>query len=996
MSRPQEFHGVSEFLTSRGAEVDGAALRKELSLDGLEELLKMLKENGAAAQAWSGVLGGYAIDSSKRLRVAALDVLGDLPLEVQLGVLDQPLMTVAPARARELLEHLVTTEKGRELLDRAIEAGAKVSKVAAEKRQRQDAVDLVKEPEAIELPPYEPIRRTVDETALRKELDKLVESRRSISGDDHWQRSIRTEAQKIKGGDIDQFIAILRGDEPRTALEKNALVKAIGIGPLLYQVRSIGMYGALQLTSADSYFHPWVLQKHVDPAADLRAIYDELRALGRNLHDAANLYRAGAVDVERAWPFFVEHPQVLEGWFAGDLNEQKNLNQLIQSFPALPQSVLEVLAKFALGDGVIARRQAQHLLTGHPVAATLALQGIDSGTSAVAASCAQWLATIKDPAVFPELTKRVEKEKRDLVRAGLLSAIDASGGDTSKYLSPERLAAEATKVLRAKLPKSLDWLPFDLVPTVHWRGGEVADRDLIKAWIVLADKTKNPDGSGLLARYLGLLEPHDAEELGRFIVQAWIAQDTAHPSEEDSHEYARAHAQQRYDWAQQSMERGRKRPEGPYEWELTYEGWTLEDFHKELFREHQSTYLGSAQADKGLLGFSVTIPGTELGQMVQSYIKEHRARRAQVEALTYALYGNGQQGALQVLMAIARQHPQRTVKEVANTLVARVAEDRGWSPAELADRTIPTAGFDEDGLLRLPFGSREFIGRMTGSGTIELTSPAGKVIKALPKPNAGDDEELAGESRKALTAARKELKAVLGIQRARLHEAMCAQRTWKAEDWTLYLRRHPILGQLISKLVWLAQDGETTQTFRPTEDGDLINLNDDSIELSDSALVSVAHRALMSDEDAAAWQEHLSDYEVAALFDQFGASVPQYNEDANSLEDLKGHMTDTFSFRGVATKRGYRRGQAEDAGWFSEYTKEYGELGITVRMEFTGSYLPEDNIPCATESVYFSTGRKDLKLKDVPRILIAEAYADYVALAALGPFDPKYRDKSGI
>jgi hypothetical protein len=107
-------------------------------------------------------------------------------------------------------------------------------------------------------------------------------------------------------------------------------------------------------------------------------------------------------------------------------------------------------------------------------------------------------------------------------------------------------------------------------------------------------------------------------------------------------------------------------------------------------------------------------------------------------------------------------------------------------------------------------------------------------------------------------------------------------------------------------------------------------------------------------------------------------------------------MTDTFSFRGVATKRGYRRGQAEDAGWFSEYTKEYGELGITVRMEFTGSYLPEDNIPCATESVYFSTGRKDLKLKDVPRILIAEAYADYVALAALGPFDPKYRDKSGI
>ena len=131
-------------------------------------------------------------------------------------------------------------------------------------------------------------------------------------------------------------------------------------------------------------------------------------------------------------------------------------------------------------------------------------------------------------------------------------------------------------------------------------------------------------------------------------------------------------------------------------------------------------------------------------------------------------------------------------------------------------------------------------------------------------------------------------------------------------------------------------------------------------------------------------------------FDHPGATTPEHKDGATALENLKGHMTDTFSFRGVATKRGYARGMAEDAGWFTEYSKPFSSTGVTAVLEFTGSYLPEDNIPCATESLLFRRGYQQVPLAEVPPVLLAECYADYVAMAALGPFDPAYRDKAGI
>lgn len=68
---------------------------------------------------------------------------------------------------------------------------------------------------------------------------------------------------------------------------------------------------------------------------------------------------------------------------------------------------------------------------------------------------------------------------------------------------------------------------------------------------------------------------------------------------------------------------------------------------------------------------------------------------------------------------------------------------------------------------------------------------------------------------------------------------------------------------------------------------------------------------------------------------------------------------------------------------------------------FSGSYFPEENMPAVLYRLSFSKvkGRSwnssDMQLKDVPPILFAECYADYLAVAAAcRGFDPEWQKKT--
>lgn len=53
----------------------------------------------------------------------------------------------------------------------------------------------------------------------------------------------------------------------------------------------------------------------------------------------------------------------------------------------------------------------------------------------------------------------------------------------------------------------------------------------------------------------------------------------------------------------------------------------------------------------------------------------------------------------------------------------------------------------------------------------------------------------------------------------------------------------------------------------------------------------------------------------------------------------------------MATKRGYEHDAPVDGSWFDDYVKEFTSAGLSATIRFTGSYLPEDKITCATRDL---------------------------------------------
>ena len=153
---------------------------------------------------------------------------------------------------------------------------------------------------------------------------------------------------------------------------------------------------------------------------------------------------------------------------------------------------------------------------------------------------------------------------------------------------------------------------------------------------------------------------------------------------------------------------------------------TLEEHVAAAYAEHQRIYTGSAVADKGLLAFAVGMDDGELAGLVRAFMRDNPGRRAQFDALVRALYANGRDRALQVLLGVARRHKMAGVQATAAALAREIASERGWSDEELADRTVPAAGFDDDGLLRLSYRKRKFTDRLTPDLKIRVTDPNGK------------------------------------------------------------------------------------------------------------------------------------------------------------------------------------------------------------------------------------------------------------------------------
>ena len=1015
---------IPELATYAG---DHAALLETLvpkfSLHARTAFIGYVAAHPEIQQSLLPLVAALSVDASKAVRAEAIATLSTIDQAAQVSLFEPVLAAASASRVPDLVNVLgrIDGGLGRLALQRVLDGGPspKTSELIRTALDRGDVLASPVEKPPIDVPPFEPLAEAPVDTgfvpALRASIDARVVSYQRANAElkaekDQTYTAYRIEQIKkniaslkqISDNDLRDIAAYLSGTRPARPAKIDEVNSMVAEFPLTLLQR-------IRISTINDSLRWWDVSKHHDLDVDLRILADALARSGHSQPDreiAKYVFRQYHFDVATAehglvWPFFVEHPESLEealgmrpqsGENYWDTFEADRALDLVELLPVIPHAMIARISEIALGVGKTNRLAAQLVMERHSNALALATQGLANPKLETRDTAAKWISRLRDPAAAPALRTALAKEKGETVKAAILAALESLGEDVSDYLSPDALTADAVRNLKTARPAALSWFPFERLPELRWAStGSVVQAEVAQWWLILATKLKEPGADGLIGRYVSLLDAASQATLGEFILRSWVAEDTAHPPDEESRDHANAAA------PTQLVEFHKLAKDYP-QYYAEYAAYTLDQVYEILRRDHAARYIGSALPAKGVLALTAGTPGHIVVKIVQSFMRDNYLRRHQVEALIAAVSANDDPAAMQLLLSVARRHRTASVQERARLLVDQLAERKGWTPEELADRTIPTAHFDDDGVLRLSFGEREFTGRLTPAFTLELSSSAGKVIKSLPAAREVEDADLVKETKATLTSSRAELKQVVAIQTQRLYEAMCVERTWPVADWTEFLLGHPIVSRLMASLVWIENPGESQRLFRASDDGALIDATDEDITLADDAVVMLAHSSLVSADDAEAWRTHLADYALTPLFDQFGGASPVVAEGATTIEDRKGWLTDSFSVRGAATKLGYQRGSSEDGGWFSEYTKDFTSVGLRVVISFTGNTLPEENIPASITSLEFVTlGRragKPLVLTGVPRVLLAAAYGDYLRIADSGSFDPQWEKKS--
>ncbi len=321
-----------------------------------------------------------------------------------------------------------------------------------------------------------------------------------------------------------------------------------------------------------------------------------------------------------------------------------------------------------------------------------------------------------------------------------------------------------------------------------------------------------------------------------------------------------------------------------------------------------------------------------LGALIARWPGEGQHKRA-VTGLD-VLGAIGTEQALLQLDRIARRVRFAALKERAQQRIRDVATELGLSTEELSDRLVPDLGLDGTGTLVLDFGPRTFTVAFDETLRPVLTDATGKPRKALPKPTATDDPELAAAAAKRFTALKKDARAAAGDQLDRLRTALRHQRRWTTGDHRRHLVDHPLMVHVTRRLVWgVYPDADPatapSATFRVAEDRTYADATDTRTDLPEDAMIGLVHPLQLDPAALEAWRAVFADYAIVQPFPQLARSSEPIDPAALSGTGL------ALTTRGALglTRHGWQRGGTYDGGVETDMSYPYGAVTVTIGLD---------------------------------------------------------------
>lgn len=316
----------------------------------------------------------------------------------------------------------------------------------------------------------------------------------------------------------------------------------------------------------------------------------------------------------------------------------------------------------------------------------------------------------------------------------------------------------------------------------------------------------------------------------------------------------------------------------------------------------------------GLLGDDDTVRW--LGPVIRELPGRGFAKRAMHGVDALATIGTAR--AFAEISAIAEAAKRlKTLRTHARKLIQEIANNRGFSPDELTDFLVPDLGLGTE--MTFDYGPRAVTVEFDEFLNPVILDVSGKRRKQMPRVSKADDQELAATSAARFRAIKRDVQKIGTTQIVRLERAMVTKRIWTTDMFNELLVCHPLLVQLVRRLVWAADSGEPTEaatTFRLAEDGKLEDLADQQIALLPESPVWVAHPARMGRETTAQWATIFEDHEISQPFEQLDRQVYLPSEDDHDSSRLT-------QFEGRAQKPAQLL-KLLDKGW--ELTPDRGRL----------------------------------------------------------------------
>lgn len=343
---------------------------------------------------------------------------------------------------------------------------------------------------------------------------------------------------------------------------------------------------------------------------------------------------------------------------------------------------------------------------------------------------------------------------------------------------------------------------------------------------------------------------------------------------------------------------------------------------------------------------------------------------------------------LMVLVGLTHSQDVPTVYDAAVYALQRAAKKRAMTWHELSDSVIPDCGLDARGTRIFELGDdvrlklvldREFEPVLRDEKTREIyDSP-------LDYPDGGGvDPEKKRQAVHQWELMLARLRELITIQTRRMEEVMVNGRLWHRDRFEELILRHPLMVNFARSLVWGVYDANHNLivTFRASEEGDLMDVEDAEVELAADHVVGLVHPVDLSVGLCQKWADSLADYEVFAPFDQLGRQVYLPDDailnEREEADPTPGQMYTSKALRAVMKREAWRRDT--DGGHIRTFFfKPFDAHDLSAYVHFSpglnagGESWDEDQTIVSIKFKPFKRGAHHRVLREVPLVCYSEA-----------------------